>query len=854
MSLDFLPKVSSLSGDIFLRALQSLEKIINIWFSASASTVQQPHGTIVDRKIPSANTIFEIYGEIIFEAASAEKSTHENGRSIAISLICRILSKWQYRESIAEQYLSSSCASLKAALLGDLHASASVLVNIEAVLTSGHSGLLCLVTPIFMAARKIIPKGKIQKSPLHNVSNDIMRLCCYRLLTMIFCYFSESGCPLSFKLVDWKGLKPLDHSHSVAIFQCYAKSLKIHAILLKAHLLDTLIGSLYLEDNAGNIRFILNSISALLYADYKDFPELFPVLTKIFEDLLCKPSTVWSSSPTSLVDTQITIVRILEQWSRIGKLPTEQAQKFCSSLINLMVSLHSKGNIPLYFRLIISIYEALFSWLSISGSTPFTCVSSFVSALVKFINDPLASKRTKPAATTTSNTSNTSTAGPSIYGLKNRKSLTERVFTLELGTEDKRPKSLSPTLLKGIDEIFTEYTDSTLQRLLNLLLQEQINTNYPVKLDSCTVQDEDDILTMGNVKYYSLTSSILIGFNENFIFVRNSIGKFIWRHDFAKTGDQNYEEPQQMESSSIILDEDPIDPSQVLPFRTPLVLSEESLDPEIILNDSNWTRSLDNNKTIAAKITPILKEVSNHLRDEIIPEMPQKSRLNRIRPQPSLSIENDPEIISRLFFTHLGFLNSSTCALLCPLSPRDRSSFISDLKKLDVLPCRDMINIPIYFLASSEKAAVSKSFEQFVKGLGGFTQNSSGPIFADSSVEVNFPVISFSEAQSPSTQSNFNESVSILWSEDFEPIEFPSSTSNSSFVHLLISPVLINGSKGHFFRIRILLAPTLQPEYNSLLFSVRISVFNHLIIMFVVLWSHFGWNDFETICFESNDP
>ena len=101
-----------------------------------------------------------------------------------------------------------------------------------------------------------------------------------------------------------------------------------------------------------------------------------------------------------------------------------------------MVSLHSKGNLPLYFRLIISIYETLFSWLSISGSPPFQSVSSFVSALVKFINDPLASKRTKLIATNTANTSScpisAASAGPSIYGLKTRKSLTERVFTLEL--------------------------------------------------------------------------------------------------------------------------------------------------------------------------------------------------------------------------------------------------------------------------------------------------------------------------------------------------------------------------------------------------------------------------------------
>lgn len=814
-----------MSGDIFLRALQALDKIINIWFSSGTSIIQQPPFTPLDRKIPNANTIFELYGEMIFEVASVEKSTHENGRAIAISLICRILAKWQYRESICDQYLSLSCESLKAALSSDLHAAASVLFHIESVFVAGHAGLLCLVTPMFMAVRRIIPKGKIQKSPLHNVTYEAMRMCCYRLLSMIFCYYSEFGSPLTYALVDWNVLKPLEHSHSVTIFQCYSKSLKSHAILLKAHLLDTLIGSLHLEDNPSNIRFLLNSVSALLYADYMEFPELFPVLMKIFENLLCKPPTLWTSSASSLVDTQITIVRILEQWSRIGPLPTDHMEKFCMALIQLAISLHSKANLPLYFRLIISIYENLISWISVSGS-PFQSLSAFISALVKFTNDPTASKTKKMTNSSTSASTGSvsipsaSPAGPSIYGLRTRKSLAERLFTLELGSEDQRPESLSPTLLKGFEEIFLEYTDSIIHRLLNLLLQEQINTNYPVKLDS-----KDDF-EAGHVKYFSLTSSILIGFNEKFLFVRNSIGKFIWRHEYKREEEEEETAGYEEREGSITLDETINSDSCRYPFRTPIVVTDlDSQDTnETILNDSNWTRTLNNNKTIASKITPILKEVREHLENEILPSIPKKSELNRIKAQAPISIEY-PEIISRLFLTHLGLLNSSTHAIISPLNPKDYSSFISDLKKLDSLPCRETINIPIY----NKTMSVSKSFEHFIKGLGAFTETSLGPIFADSSIEVNFPVV-LNYPTDPDTDnlntftSFFNESVSIIWSEDFEPIkQLPNS--NSNFVHLLISPVLINKRKGQFFRIRILLASTLQPEYNSIQSIYNVNTF-----------------------------
>ena len=318
---------------------------------------------------------------------------------------------------------------------------------------------------------------------------------------------------------------------------------------------------------------------------------------------------------------------------------------------------------------------------------------------------------------------------------------------------------------------------------------------------------------------------LLIGFNENYIFIRNSIGKFIWRHEY-KQAEGEGEREGEAEMASIVMDEQ-LDTSQVFPFRTRIVITDlDSVeDSEIILNDSNWTKSLNNNKTIAAKITPIFKEVKEHLENEILPEIPKKSRLNRIKNQNPVSIECT-EIISRLFLTHLGFLNSSTKALISSLNPEYNSSFISDLKKLDSISCRESISIPIY----NKNLKVSKSFECFVKELGAFNEISLGPIFTDSSIEVNFPVVLNYENGTKLFES-FNETVSILWSEDFEPIQsLPNS--NSNFVHLLISPVLINNKKGQFFRIRILLASTLQPEYNSIqsIYNVRTSPMLKLII------------------------
>ena len=813
-----MPKISTLAGEIFLRALQALDKIVLTWLTAGE--VSNWYRSEINRKIPDANTLFEIYGDLIFESANCENSTHDQGRAIAISIICRILAKYQYREHVSETFLSSCCACLKTSLSGDLLASATTLYYLEPLLVSPHSGILCLIIPALQAIRRLVPKSKTPKSPLQNIPIDALRMCCYRLMNLFYCYFSEHDCPVNLKLVDWNSFKSLDHSSSLDVFKCFSGSLENHSVIFKAHILDTLIGSILAEDDSNNTRFLLNSVSALLYTDHNDFPGLYPFLCTLYETILCKTPASWIFTPASLVDTQITIVHILEQWSRIRPLDPVQTQRLCIALVQLMISLHAKANLPLYFRLIASIYESVLSWLSVSGSL-LQCISVFIPALVKFMNEPIPVKSSSKTTVSPS-----SLGSPTIYGLKNRKSLAERVFSLEFGNEDQRPDSLSPSLLKGIDEIFFEYTDSVLQRLICLLHQDQINYNHPVNLDSLC----DDLIDGLNVKYYSLSSSILIGFSDSFIFVRNSIGKFVWRHEYKISNDSEiHMKNSYTASDSVTLDHDrdcdcegtACDP--LILFYTPIVVTHtENVEEckDIILNESNWIKTFNSNQTIASKITPILSEVKTYLeKDNFI--LPSKSRLNTVHQQNPLPT-GASEIISRLFLTNFGFLNSTTFSVISPIEvdAKDRISFISDLKKLDSISSREHISIPIHFISSNYRntmdSSVSRSFETFVKGLGSFSRDEDGPIFTfSSSLKVNFP-LEFNSSESGIK--DHNSPISIIWSEDSETIEnLPNSKLDSNnLIHLLILPISLNGSKGKFFRIRIILTRSLQAEYNSL--------------------------------------
>jgi hypothetical protein len=120
----------------------------------------------------------------------------------------------------------------------------------------------------------------------------------------------------------------------------------------------------------------------------------------------------------------------------------------------------------------------------------------------------------------------------------------------------------------------------------------------------------------------------------------------------------------------------------------------------------------------------------------------------------------------------------------------------------------------------------------FARQIGAFTATSSGPIFSDLTMEVYFPVILPSCSNSPQS---YNESVSIIWSEDCEDISSHLPGSPSNFALIVVTPALVSGKKSMFFRIRILMAKSLQAEYNSIrpLHNVTSSFIPNLLLIFI---------------------
>ena len=384
-----LPKITDLSGDIFLRALQSYERLLTLGYQP-VKPHQKCQYSMTPKLIvnfPTHNTLFDIYGESLFEASMIEKSSHDQGRAIAISIICKIIPKmavpWRYLRKLFVHFLLLSSKRPQWWHL----ASATALYHMEPVLVSGHRGILSLVIPVWQQFFRFVPKSKTVKSPLQTVPLESLRMCCYRLLSLIIVTLMNMTAHwvqrsrLIWVFTTLKCLKhPIIKTSPTLLVSARPKRTQLFCLNGPPwHPFGFPSNWGFPFKHTVPLEFHFNCP----FTDHQNFLDLFPFLVRKFEELLLKPPANWAAS---FVDTQITIVRILEQWSRLNVLPSADSTRICTSLIGLTTfHLYSKMNLPLYFGLIISIYETVFSWLSAPGS-PFVCVSAFITALVKFMN------------------------------------------------------------------------------------------------------------------------------------------------------------------------------------------------------------------------------------------------------------------------------------------------------------------------------------------------------------------------------------------------------------------------------------------------------------------------------------
>lgn len=744
-----LPKMSAMTADIYLRSAQTLEKLIEIW--------------LADDSVPDLNSLFTLYGDYIFDACMVEKAGYDTGRSIVLRMLCKMLSCWQYRTVPEERFLIISYATLQKALTTEGDVLSAVILNVEPVLTSNQPGVRCLVLPLFMACRKIVRRYLASKSS----SQDGLRLCCYRILSLIGVHFN---CEVLDR-TDFEGNDSLNGLYSSKIYSVasYGNSAKN----LQFMILDTLASSLSAEDSMRNVRFLLNVMTS--FASDADVP-LASVIVKIFEESLYQER--WVN------ETLLTTVRCMEQLAKIQNYDAELIKRVCLSLMTQAESLYSRNPLPSIYYLLIAIFECSFAWLSIEGQFHIDCLSATLTTMIKIANGLHNKGETKSRKSAVIDASAT-------YNIKSRKSLANRVFTTDTGVEDNRPRTLSPSLQKGVDEIVSEYLDSSVQKIMGLLLKNQLYSPHVTKIDTI---DESKLT------YFTLSATIVIGVGEDVIVLRNAADRYVWKTAFQDaTATLTNRSEYGPESTSIDLEFD----FKAEAFARPLVVIEGGQeDSDVLLNNENWLGSLENNPEKSESISAIMKEANSHLRN-MLDEAPRKALLMSA----DANMKHNPVKSLCTLFTHLGLTLPATRALLMPLREPQ-----ADLVKLDSMSVLETISVPVIFKSSKDSDNnVSQSYMDFVKSLGSFEADASDPFYVDGAVNVNFTLTKSDVVR--------DASVAVIWAEDAEnvstlPQKLP--VDSSAFVYLTIAPLAVgNGSKGHFYQVRILLSKTAPAESEA---------------------------------------
>ncbi len=740
-----LPKLTSMPSEIFLRSAQSIEKVISTWLTCPS--------------IPDINTLLALYGDYLFESYASDKTGIDSSRAILFTCLCKILALKQQRTVVEGKVLDISYRCLQKALSGDGPVLDAVLCAIEPVLLSNQPGVRCLIPNVFEACRRVVKRYINSRTA---VSQNI-RFCCYRLLNFI-------GLNFRYELIIMKASMKVDSMAGLYSEKLFEATTDLpQGQLLFRMIVDTLATAMTIEESLPNIRFLLNSVISIARLDHT----LMPIFAKILEEALY--------SEKFNVETLLTTVRCLEQLASLGTYSTDLVKGICLSLMTLADSFFTKSQLAQSYFLLIAIYEASFSWLSAMDRFDSDCVSSILATLTKFLASADKSN-SKSKRTTNDNLPPTSTN-------QNRKSLNSRVFSADCNEEDIRVNSLSPSTQLKINDAFAEYTSSMIVRMLALLFDDLVRDGTLTQVDKC-----DEFVAQSEFKYFALSSSIIIGYSDETIVMRNAARKFSWKVNFfSPTLKSNLHSAFQSSEAQEI---DLVVKSDVPVFNRGLVIDEPVLvETSLLLNEELWNGSLHEH---CKEIQDIVNSARSHL-NSMIKKAPTKA----IQITPQQSYQPASPLLAFTLLSHFGLAHPSTRSILIPIAKTNE--FVSDLKRLDSMNFKLEFTIPVEYRDSrSSNPILSKGFNNFVNGL---RMNSHS--YEQHSVKVDFCINS----------SCPEASISVIWSENGESVEkLPSliPSDASAFVYLVICPVLVGDSmKGHFYQVRILLSKCAPAEIES---------------------------------------
>lgn len=343
-----------------LRAVLGFELLMQV-FSAVGQTSDQGSVPIV-KLFPDANTLLALFGRWLFDAATLDSQEYLESCAHATGILCRLFSKPQYRDPIQPGYLHQFYQAIDRALKHpSLLVTVFICINCEDLLTAKLPGLRILAPAFLAALKRLVPRPQ---TPLQlNIRMEDLRRACYKLLCTLLTYSSHFG-----ELLSFTDIQP-SNVYSEELLRIFP----IDRFGFQFAAIDTLVSTLLAEDDAGNMRYLLNSLTTAAVDASPSFPGLAGLWCRILSELLARSDN--SADPE-------TATVALQSLATTGELVRDTA------LVSLVIENLSKTSTALALKgpsdLLSLSVDVLISWATHSPAA--TLVPEILSSVTRCID------------------------------------------------------------------------------------------------------------------------------------------------------------------------------------------------------------------------------------------------------------------------------------------------------------------------------------------------------------------------------------------------------------------------------------------------------------------------------------
>lgn len=287
--LGLIAKPADLPPANCLRAVLGIELLLQVFYSVGQT--QDPSSTPIEKFFPDGNTLLSLFGKWLFDAACMASAEHVESCAHAIGILCRLFSKQQFRGSFEAGYLNQFYHALDSSLQHQsLLVTVFICINSEDLLTARLPGLRILAPAFLRALLRLVPRPQV---PLQlNIRMEDLRRACYKLIFTLLAYGSHFG-PQTLRL---DSAEPTNTYSDELMRVCGEDAFVFTAI-------DALISSLMVEEDAGNRRYLLNSLTAAALDAASKGPGMAHLLARILSDLLLRSNNA-SDPETATVALQ----------------------------------------------------------------------------------------------------------------------------------------------------------------------------------------------------------------------------------------------------------------------------------------------------------------------------------------------------------------------------------------------------------------------------------------------------------------------------------------------------------------------------------------------------------------------